>query len=635
MPADTSSARRRPPVARESRFARLTRRRFMQAGGLAGAAWWLPGQAQTAGASLEGYASASSVKAGGSLVFYVRDPQGTTKRTRTVSMGVARIGVTDQTLLTTTVSVKNATVPANASTAGCGWPATCTVNVPTAWKSGLYYAVFGSGSEYCAVPFVVRPAAPTAGVKVLVQVPVTTAQAYNNYGGKSLYGYNSTGGVPATQVSFDRPHNDPTNFAFDAWQAPLVRWLEKNGIAADFCTSLDLHADAAALTGYQLFLTAGHDEYWSRPMRDKLDAMVAAGGNAAIFSGNTCWWQVRFAAAGSVANRIMVCYKSKTADPDTRAAYKTDNWINLVPPYPENSTIGLGWNLGCSWVGAQPRPDTPFVLQRAEHWAFAGTGIASGAGFGGAYCGYEADSLSFTRGTDGRPYPTGLDAAPASLRVLALADATNWNAASLALGGGGEKSGTAAIAIHSRGGAAGAVFNAGTIDWAYGLQPELDGQVATPLSRITLNVVTKLSARHTESADVRRWRTAQSNGDGSRYYFSVGAEVPAGAVLEGMAFRAYPAALSTTAPVYRYRYPQANGDGVRYLYSLTANLGYGWIADGIAFHAFATEQAGTSAATYQFHIAQSNGDGWRLLYSPNLTEPGWVFDGVAFFAPLA
>jgi hypothetical protein len=367
--------------------------------------------------------------------------------------------------------------------------------------------------------------------------------------------------------------------------------------------------------------------------------MIAAGGNAAILSGNTCWWQVRLEAAGGVANRTMVCYKSKAADPETRAAYKTDNWINLSPPTPENSTIGLGWNLGCSWTGAQPRPNTPYVLHRAEHWAFAGTGIAAGAGFGGAYCGYEADSLSFKRGTDGRPYPTALDATPASLRVLAMADATNWNAASLALGGGGEKSGTAAISIHSRGGAAGAVFNAGTIDWITGLQPELDGQVATPLSRITRNVLTKLSARHTESADVRRWRNVQSNGDGSRYYFSVGAEAPAGAVLEGLAFRAYPAALATalvtTAPVYRYKYPQANGDGVRYLYSLTANLGYGWVDDGVAFHAFATEQAGTSAAVYQHHIAQSNGDGWRLLYSLNATEPGWVVDGVAFYVPLA
>lgn len=627
------------PGMRESRFARVTRRRFVQAGGAMGASLLLTGRAQAASTTLEGYAGATSVKQGGSIVFCVRDPQGSMTTTTTVAMGVGRIAVGDGSMLSTTVKVKNATVPANASTNGCGWPVTTTLTVPTTWPSGLYYAVFGSGNKVCTVPFVVRPSAPTPGVKVLVQIAVTTAQAYNSYGGKSLYAYNSTSGVPAKRVSFNRPHTDPLNYAFDAWQAPFVRWLEKNGIAADFCTSIDLHQDASPLSGYQLFLTAGHDEYWSRPMRDKLDALVAAGGNAGIFSGNTCWWQVRFEAAGGVANRTMVCYKETAAsDPETRPAYKTTNWISLVPPLPENSTFGLGWNLGCSWAGSQPRPNTPYLVQRAEHWAFAGTGIAAGGSFGGAYVGYEADALSVVRGADGRAYPTGQDASPATLRVLALADASTWNAQSLALGGSGEKSGTAVISIHSRGGAAGVVFNGGTVEWALGLQPELDGATPTPLSQITRNVVTKLSARFYESADVRRWRTAQSNGDGSRYYFTVGAEVPAGAVLEGMAFRAYPAAVSTaaltTVPVYRYRYPQANGEGLRYLYNLSANLGYGWVNDGIAFHAFASEQPG-AAAVYQHHIEQSNGDGWRLLYTPNLSEPGWTFDGVAFFAPLA
>ncbi len=619
---------------RERRFSRLTRRRFVQAGAATGALWSVGQAAQAAGRPLEAYTNITSVKAGAKIVFYVRDPNGATGTTRSVPMGVARIGVTDIGVLSTTVKVKNASVPSNASTAGCGWAATHTLTVPATWASGLYYAVFGSGAELCTVPFVVRPVSRSAGVKVLVQIPVSTAQAYNNYGGKSLYAYNSSSGVPATRVSFNRPHADPGNYAVDAWQAPFVRWLAKNNIAADFCTSVDLHADATVLSGYTLFVTAGHDEYWSRPMRDKLDALVAAGGNAAIFSGNTCWWQVRFEAAGGVANRTMVCYKeSVAADPDARAAYKTTNWISLVPPYPENSTIGLGWNLGCSWTSGIARPDTPFVAQRAEHWAFAGTGLAMGGSFGGAYVGYEADAASVTRAADGRVYPTGTDASPTTMRVLAIADASTWNAQSLALGGSGEKSGTALISIHSRGGAAGAVVNGGTTDWALGQRPERDGLTPTPLSRITRNVITRLADRHLESCDVRHWRTAQAGGDGERHYYSAGTEVPAGAVLDGLAFRAFPAALGNTVPVYRYHYPQADGDGYRYLYSTTANLGYGWIADGIAFHAFAAETAGT-AAVFQHHIVQANGDGWRLLYSHNLAEPGWVFDGVAFFAPL-
>ncbi|MDD2881700.1 MAG: hypothetical protein PHQ58_14815 [Rhodoferax sp.] len=615
----------------------LTRRRFVQAAGMASTTSWLMDSAWAASTNLEGYASATSVKQGGKITFYARDPQGQSLSllSKKFVLAVARVGLADQTLLTTNVSLYNCSVPSNASAAGCGWPTAYTLSVPANWPSGIYYAAIGSGNRLCCVPFVVRPKTPTAGVKVLVQVPVTTMQAYNNYGGKSMYAYNSTGGVPATKVSFDRPNADPLSFAFDPWQAPLVRWLAKNGIAADFCTSVDLHQDSASLNGYKLFLTAGHDEYWSRNMRSRFDIFVGAGGNAAIFSGNTCWWQVRFEAnSGGTANRTLVCYKSRSTDPDTREAYKTTNWISLVPPDPENSSIGLGWNLGAAWAGSLARPDTPYVVQRGEHWAFEGAGLLTGANFGGAYCGYEVDALDFRTGLDGRAYPTAADGTPATLRVLALADASTWDAKSLAMGGPGEKSGYAAISIHSRGGAAGAIFNGGTIDWVRALQPELDGQIATPFSRITRNVVTRLSAPYFESADVRKWHNVQVSGDGSRYFYTVGADAPAGAVLDGLAFRAYAAPIANTVPVYRYKATQANGDGDRYIYNLNANLGLGWTPDGIAFHAFASAVAG-SAAIYQHHIVQANGDGWRLFYSPLMIEPGWTFDGVAFFVPTA
>jgi hypothetical protein len=538
-------------------------------------------------------------------------------------------------MLSTTVKVRNRAVPATAYSTGCGWPVTYTLKVPVTWPSGLYYAFFGNDSNACCVPFVVAPLSRTTGVKVLVQVPVTTAQAYNGYGGKSLYTYNSSGGVAAPKVSFDRPHTDPWNFAFDGWQPPLVRWLAKNGIAADVCTSIDLHRGTVSLGGYQLLVTAGHDEYWSREMRDRVDAFVAAGGNLAVLSGNTCWWQIRMEAnAQAVASRVMVCYKSAAADPDTRAAYKTVNWVDLVPPLPENTTIGLSWKLGASWTNPLPRPNTPFVVQRAGHWAFAGTGLANGGGFGGAYAGYEIDAVAFRRGADGAAYPAFTDGTPDTLTILAVADASTWDAQARALGQSGEKSGYGMISIHTRGGTQGAVFNAGATDWVFGLQPELDGQTPTVISRITLNVLTKLSTPYRECVDVRRHRYVQTSGDGARFFFTAHNDAPAGSTLDGVAFRAYAAATTGTVPVYRYRYPQANGDGLRHYYSLSGTVGNGWIADGIAFHAFAAPQAG-AVPVYQHHAVQTNGDGWRFTYSTNAVESGWVFDDVVFYAPVA
>lgn len=608
----------------------ITRRGFVAAAGLAG----LPARSQTVSGAIEAYAGLASVRAGSSFSFHGRDPQASSKTDRVHSLSFVRIGWPDQSMLTTTVKLRNRSVPANASTDGCNWPAAYTLNVPSTWPSGLYVAVFGSGSSTSRVPFVVRPATSAAPKAVMVQIAVTTAQAYNAYGGKSLYAYNSTDGVPAVRVSFDRPHTDPANEAYDQWQGSFVRWLAREGVVADFCTSLDLHRDASVLTGRRLLLLAGHDEYWSREMRGRLDSHVAAGGNAAIFSGNTCLWQIRMEAnAAGKADRRMVCYKSRRTDPDTRAAYKTTYWADLLPPYPENSTIGLSYVSGASWTNAYPRPFTPYVVQRAQHWALAGTGLSDGAPFGGSHVGYEIDALVFDNGQDGRAYATTSDASPATIQILALADATGWDAQAKALGLSGEKPGYGAISIHSLGGNAGAVFNGATCDWAKALQLELDGQATSPFGRITRNVLGRLSQRHQESAEVRQYRKVLLNGDGSSHFYTVGVDAPAGAVLDGAAFRAFPGPADGTVPVYRYAYPQASGDGRRYTYNLSANLGYGWVLDGVAFHAYAAERVG-AAAVFQHHIVQAGGDGWRFLFSPRLSEPGWIFDGVAFFAPL-
>ncbi len=622
-----TNAAKSPPA---KLFNRLSRRRFVQAAGASALpAWPLADAAATT--AIEAYTSQASVRAGATISLHARDPQGSNSLDRSFELVVMRLGAPDVAVWSTSIKLRNRSVPANASTAGCGWPAALTFTVPTVWPSGVYYAVIGSGRSTCAVPFVVRPAAGTAPVAVMVQVAVTTAQAYNNYGGKSLYAYNSSGGKPAVKVSFDRPFAQPWNDAFDFLQTPLLRWLAREGVAAHYCTNVDLHADAQVLSGYRLMVTAGHDEYWSRPMRERLDAHVASGGNAAIFSGNTCWWQARFEpGAGGAANRTLVCYKSASADPDPRAAFKTVNWIDLAPSDPENSSIGLSWKLGASWTSGATRPDTPYVVQRPAHWVFADTGLARGAGFGGAYAGYEIDALALRWALDRRAYPTASDGSPAQTRVLAVADATQWDALARALGQPGEKSGLGVMAVFSRGAAAGTVFNAGSTDWCRGLQPELDGQVPSAIGRITRNVMSRLSSRWVESVEVLQWRTPQADGDGERYYYTALADAPSAALLDGVAFHGHAQAQAGTVPVCRYRYSQANGDGLRYHYSLQADIGYGWVPDGVAFHAYADGAPGL-VPIYQFHRAQAYGDGWRFMYGAVATPlAGWELDGVAF-----
>src|ERR1700756_5764363 len=55
---------------------------------------------------------------------------------------------------------------------------------------------------------------------------------------------------------------------FSHWDSPFISWLESNGYNVDYCTDLDIHQNESGfLQNYNLLLSVGHDEYWSRDMR--------------------------------------------------------------------------------------------------------------------------------------------------------------------------------------------------------------------------------------------------------------------------------------------------------------------------------------------------------------------------------
>src|SRR5262249_25392729 len=67
----------------------------------------------------------------------------------------------------------------------------------------------------------------------------------------------------------------------------------RRGLWVGAATGPAVEPHPEVVDGARLYVSAGHDEYWSWGMRDAFDAFVAGGGNAAVLSGNTCFWQVR------------------------------------------------------------------------------------------------------------------------------------------------------------------------------------------------------------------------------------------------------------------------------------------------------------------------------------------------------
>ena len=256
------------------------------------------------------------------------------------------------------------------------WPVTDTVPLPANAVSGYYIAQLAlttgpQAGRVQDVYFVVR-GDPTAPAQIVVQVPVNTWQAYNGWGGKSLYNFNSTAGVPANRVSFDRPYA-PLGQSPLGWEIQLVRFLEREGYDVSYQSDLDTHRDPAGLLLHRLVVVAGHDEYWTKEMRDGFDAARDAGTNLAFMGANDAYWQVRYEDDG----RTLVGYKS-VADPNPDWALKTALFRELVPPRFECELLGVQHQGGFRRSG-DPQLDYFVTPEGATDPWLRGTGLVTGS----------------------------------------------------------------------------------------------------------------------------------------------------------------------------------------------------------------------------------------------------------------
>ena len=132
----------------------------------------------------------------------------------------------------------------------------------------------------------------------------------------------------------------------------MVRWLERNGYDVSYTSGVDTDRAGAELLEHQVFLSVGHDEYWSADQRANVEAARDAGVNLAFFSGNEVFWKTRWEESidGSGDDyRTLVCYKETHADeqidPEGPEAW-TGTWRDprFSPPgdggRPENELSG-------------------------------------------------------------------------------------------------------------------------------------------------------------------------------------------------------------------------------------------------------------------------------------------------------
>jgi WD40 repeat protein len=395
----------------------------------------------------------------------------------------------------------------------CGnWAESASWAVPADATSGIYFAKAvrqdGTNTGASHIVFIVRDDASTSDI--VFQTSDTTWQAYNNYGGNSLYTGSPAG--RAYKVSYNRPFNTRAVDGGQDWvfnsEYPMVRWLEANGYNVSYITGVDTDRFGALLKNHKLFLSVGHDEYWSKQQRDNVEkardnllANQVNPVNLAFFSGNEIFWKTRWennitnanGSLGTDAYRTLVCYKETHANAkiDPLPGVWTGTWRDprFSPPAdggrPENSLPGTIFTVN---DGATTSIRVPEADGKMRFWR--NTSIANLT---------AGTTATLPNGTLGYEWDEDLDNGFRPGGLMRLSTTTVNGAPVLLDYGSTYGSGTA---VHSltmyRANSGALVFGAGTVQWTWGLDSNHDRTVTptnSSMQQATVNLFADMNVQ--------------------------------------------------------------------------------------------------------------------------------------------
>ena len=288
-------------------------------------------------------------------------------------------------------------------------------------------------------------------------------------------------------MSYNRPletrHYRAVNTVFNV-EYPFVRFLEANGYDASYTTGVDSDRRGELIANHRLFLSVGHDEYWSGRQRRNVEAARDAGVHLGFFSGNEVFWKTRFEPSidgSEEPYRTLVTYKETHANakidpmPDVwTGAWRDSRPFNPEGPQPENALTGTIFTVN-AW-----RNDPIIVpAEYAQLRFWRNTDVAR----------LEPDERAvLLKGLLGHEWDEDLDNGFRPPGLFRLSETTIDNVPYVQDCGSVFDSGTATHHLTLYRHASGAlVFGAGTVQWAWGLDAHHDTETGVPPERVNEN----------------------------------------------------------------------------------------------------------------------------------------------------
>ena len=379
------------------------------------------------------------------------------------------------------------------------WSPSFSVRIGRAFVPGDYlFKLTTSNGEQSYVPLTVSDPRSTATYLLINRT--FTEQGWNTWGGYDFY--QGLGACKPTYpvcnraraVSYDRPFASGDGASdFLGNEYPLIELMERDGLDVGYVTDTALDAAPKLELGHRVLLSLGHDETWSTPERQGLDAAKAMGTNIVFLGAAAVLRHVRMEPSFIGPERVEVDYRNAEEDPLNGKGNPLDVTGNTFANPPTDwSEVPLTGEEYAGYLNGTA--NVPFVVSDPSSFVFAGTRLKAGDRLSGVVMS-DFDHLDIAGGSPKNVEVLGHSPIPIA---LAYSNQGAWSGLTYA---------DMTYYTDPKGG--GGVIDTGTVNWIYSLfhsAPGLATCQSATVQAITTNILRVFgrgpaAARHPSKPD--------------------------------------------------------------------------------------------------------------------------------------